>query len=88
MAPPPFTEEAVKLLATVFVSASGSVLQPAQVDQVVQEIRKGFRELMNAPDAVVSPEQKEELSRFPALLDQALYTDRVATRDPPSDQVH
>ena len=88
MARPPFTEEAVKFLATIFVSASGSVLRPAQVDQVVQEIRKGLRELVKAPDSVVSPEQKQELSRFPALLDEALYTDRVETRDPPPDQIH
>ena len=88
MTKPPFTEEAVLFLATVFVSASGFLLPPAQVAQVLQKTKKGLEELMTAPDSVVSPEQKEELSRLPALLDQAIYTDRVATRDPPSDQIH
>ena len=88
MTRPPFTEETVSLLANLFVSASGSVLRPDQVDQVLKKIRKGLEEMMTAPDSVVCPEQKEELSRLPALLDRAIHTDRVETCDPPSDQVH
>ena len=87
MTKPPFTEEAVLFLVTVFASASGSLLQPSQAAQVLKKTRQGLEELAS-PDSPISPAQKEELSRLPALLDRAIHIDRVETRDPPSDQIH